>query len=156
MNIPIPIRDELREESEKICTRRDDRGRKSKLRIPSCVEYKDEPFGNNADTGEVVGITWESQEESDMRKKEELAPESEIAVQAEGVARDEEAAITCVELHKTGNISLFDGGSPTTLSPYLGRTHLDKFPPTGLEAVAAVTCPSEGLLHALLECPQIP
>lgn len=115
------------------------------------------PSGKYADIADVVGTTLTKHVESDIRKNVEFAPESETAVQEDkGVLRDKGETIRSVELRKTAEIMLSDEGSLNTRSSYLGRTHLDVFPPNGLDAVAASTWPGAGLLQVALVWPQTP
>jgi hypothetical protein len=82
------------------------------------------PSERATDMGLIVCWTFTKQEESDIRKKVELAPESEMIEQDEGVARVVDESII-VELQNGINKSLFKNSfSPTTLSSYLeiGRT----------------------------------
>ena len=64
------------------------------------MDNKTVPSGREAEIGDVVGTISTKQEESDIRKNDEWAPESDMtAVQGEGVARDEETT-TSFELNK--------------------------------------------------------
>lgn len=55
------------------------------------MDNKTVPSGREAKIGDVVGTISTKQEESDIRKNDKSAPESDMtAVQGEGVARDEE------------------------------------------------------------------
>lgn len=106
--------------------------------------------------GEVVGITHDKQDASDIRKKEEFAPESETTVHGEGVLGNKGESISSVKLDKITELTLTDEGFPNTRSSYLmvGRTHLAEFPPHIFEVVAVKTCPEEGFLHDALEWAQ--
>lgn len=72
-------------------------------------------------------------------------------MQGEGVLRDNEETISSVKLDKTAEVMLFAGGSLNTRASYLlERFHLERFPPSGLEAVAEDKCPGAGLLQSTL------
>ncbi len=117
--------------------------------------------------GESVGTIFLRQVESDMRKNEELAPESDMTLRLldEWVARDDEKTILFELTIVAGDTnelfsdtkSLFRVLPPTTLISYLVEgTHFAIFPPTGLARVAAATCPIVGFLQLVPLCPQIP
>ncbi len=76
--------------------------------------------------GEIVGRTSHKHEESEMWKKVEFAPESDITgVLGEGVLGDRREAKRAVELSTTADVTLIDDmGSPNTRIPYFGFTHL--------------------------------
>jgi hypothetical protein len=151
VNIPIPMSEDLREASPKMCTRREAKGRKSRFKSPSWVDINVVPSGRIAEIGDDVGKTSDKHVESDKRKNVELAPESEIAVLDEGVVEDKGKSIISVELGKTADNMLTDRGYSTTRIPYLGRSHFVVRPPEGLAAVAVITCPSDGFLQASQE-----
>ena len=81
-----------------MCTHRDSRGRKSKFRVPTCVEVNVVPSGNNAVIGDVDGFTSSKHDESESRKKVAVAPESEMTKVEEGVLRESVSKLTSVEL----------------------------------------------------------
>ena len=132
------INDDLKEESGKICTGRGS-GRKSKVRNPSWVDTSGVPSERIAVIGEVVGTTSRKHNESDKRKKEEFAPESETTAHVLGVLRDRGILLKSIELQNDDDDTIADVGSPNTHASYLMRAHLDVLPPTGLAAVAVDT-----------------
>jgi hypothetical protein len=74
------------------------------------------PSERKADMGDEVGVTSIKHVASEMRKKVELAPESETTVLGEGVLRERGESKESVELHKTADILLTNIDSLNTRS----------------------------------------